>query len=68
MLSKDAANAFRSIAHARHSCKRFQRDKPIPGYVLKDIVNTSLVRTQQDTAENKQEQNFNNRHNTYISD
>jgi hypothetical protein len=44
MLSKDVSNVFRSIAYIRHSCKRFQTDKPIPGHVLKDIIDTSLVR------------------------
>lgn len=43
LSSKDAANVFRLIAHSRHSCKRFQRNKVIPGHILKDIIKTSLT-------------------------
>ena len=39
------ANSFRTIAKARHSCKRFQPGKTIPNDQLKDILKTSLVST-----------------------
>lgn len=42
--SKASSEVFRAIAHARHSCRRFNEKKNIPQNVLKDIVETTLVR------------------------
>ncbi len=41
-----AANAFRKLAHARHSCRRFQPNSPIPNNVLQDMLETTLVRNE----------------------
>ena len=41
--TKAGVDAFRAVAKARHSCRRFQPGKPLAPAVLKDIIETSLV-------------------------
>ena len=38
------AAAFRAIAHSRRSAKRFQTDRVIPREILKDILQSTIVR------------------------
>ena len=42
--TKAGVDAFRAVAKARHSCRRFQPGRPLAPAVLKDIIETSLVR------------------------
>lgn len=39
----NAAAVFRSLAHARHTCRRFQPQQTIPQATLRDILDTTLV-------------------------
>ena len=45
MDQKTLANAFRNVARSRRSAKRFHPNRTIEGHVLKDVLETSLVRT-----------------------
>ena len=38
-----AADAFRALANARVSCKRFEPNKVIPDHVMNDILATTMV-------------------------
>lgn len=38
-----SATIFRSIAHTRRSCKRFQPHRSIPGETMTDILQSTLV-------------------------
>mmetsp|Transcript_39263 Transcript_39263/g.94931 ORF Transcript_39263/g.94931 Transcript_39263/m.94931 type:complete len:285 (-) Transcript_39263:39-893(-) len=40
--SPSSSSVFRSIAHQRRTCRRFQRDRIIPSEIMKDILQTSL--------------------------
>lgn len=39
-----AAAIFRKIARVRRTCRRFVKDKPIPPDVLKDVMESTIVR------------------------
>jgi hypothetical protein len=43
--SSSKAAAFRAIAQARRSAKRYQTDREIPAETLTDILQSTIVRT-----------------------
>lgn len=41
--TRAAADAFRSLAKSRHSCRRFQPNRPLPKEMLNDMLQTTLT-------------------------